>query len=262
MAVAVGDLDNDHTPDIVVTSFARIGGIFYYGAVSVSLSNANGTFQPPQLFPVSQNLVQQAVAVGDFNRDGNLDIATATDDTVSVLLGNGKGGFQSPLSFSSGATFVSGLAVGLAVGDFNGDGFPDLAIPSYSSNTVQVLINSGTWDPPATTTTAPALTLSGRTAASPRATATSATTPAPARPSRSDVVARDLLFAELDQHAQIYAPATPLGGDMAARDRFLAELDQDAQQDSGSATWDAAGWSGPLGPRKWLRNGVKSLLRV
>jgi hypothetical protein len=259
MAVAVGDFDNNHTPDIVVTGFANIGGVSYAGVVSVSLSNGNGTFQAPQLFPVSQNLVQRAVAVGDFNRDGKLDIVTATDDdTISVLLGNGKGGFQSPLSFSSGAMGFSELAVG----DFNGDGFPDLAVPSFSSNTVQVLMNSGAWDPPATITIAPAPTLSGRFAASSRTTATGATTSALARPPRSDVGTRDLLFAELDQHAQIDVPATPLAGDVTARDRFLAALDQDAQQNSGSVASVAAGWSGPQGPRKWLRNGVKSLWKV
>jgi hypothetical protein len=76
------------------------------------------------------------------------------------------------------------------------------------------------------------------------------------------VGARDLLFAELDQHAQIDIPATPFAGDVTARARFLAALDQDAQQDSGSVPSDAAGWSGPQGPRKWLRNGVKSPWKV
>jgi hypothetical protein len=172
--------------------------------VSVSLSNGNGTFQPPQLFPVSQNLVQEAVAVGDFNRDGNLDIATATDDTVSVLLGNGKGGFQSPLSFSSGATFNFGSAVGLAVGDFNGDGFPDLAIPSYSSNTVQVLLNSGTWDPLAITaaTAAPALTQPSSSATSVGTTVTRPAALAPAMLSETVVEALDWFLAELGQEAQ------------------------------------------------------------
>jgi hypothetical protein len=134
-----------------------------------------------------------------------------------VLLGNGKGGFQGPLSFSSGATFNFGSAVGLAVGDFNGDGFPDLAIPSYSSNTVQVLINSGTWDPPALTaaTAAPALTQSSSSAAS---VGTTVTRPA------------------------ALAPAMPSETVLAALDWFLADLGQEAQPDFGLLRWAATGW--------------------
>jgi hypothetical protein len=50
----------------------------------------------------------------------------------------------------------------LAVGDSNGDGFPDLAIPDSYNNTVQVLINSGSWPASATTAAAPASPVSQR----------------------------------------------------------------------------------------------------
>src|SRR5262249_8063479 len=60
------------------------------------------------------------------------------------------GTLQAPLNFSSEAFSPQGIAVGY----FNHDGFPDLAIPDFSSNTVVVLINSGSWDPPASTTAA------------------------------------------------------------------------------------------------------------
>jgi hypothetical protein len=232
MAVAVGDVNNDHTPDIVVTGFANIGGVSYAGVVSVSLSNGNGTFQPPQLLPVSQNLLQPAVAIADFNRDGNLDIVTASSGIVSVLLGNGNGTFQAPLSFS-GASDPSGLAVG----DFNRDGFPDLAVTDFSSNTVDVLINSGLWDPPAITaaTAAPALTQSSSSAAS---TGTTVTRPAALAPA--------MLSATL----------------VEAADWVSAKLGEEAQPDSGLLRWVVTGWSGPQGPRKWLRNGVKSPWKV
>ncbi len=70
--------------------------------------------------------------------DGVIDLATAncSRNSVSVLLGNGDGTFQTQHIF--GAEFGSFPAV--AVGDFNGDGVPDLAAANFAS--VSVLINT------------------------------------------------------------------------------------------------------------------------
>ena len=66
------------------------------------------------------------VAVGDFNGDGNLDLAVANEvsGTVAVLLGNGNGTFAAATTFSTGGSDPDSLAVG----DFNGDGKLDLAV--------------------------------------------------------------------------------------------------------------------------------------
>ena len=60
-----------------------------------------------------------AVAFGDFNGDGKLDLAVANqaDSTVSVLLGNGDGTFAAGTLYSPG-----GSPSALAVVDLNGDG--------------------------------------------------------------------------------------------------------------------------------------------
>jgi hypothetical protein len=83
------------------------------------------------------------VAVGDFNRDGIPDLAVANsgDDTVSVLLGNGTGAFSaaagSPVPVGDGP-------ISVAVGDFNRDGIPDLAVANSGDDTVSVLLGHGT----------------------------------------------------------------------------------------------------------------------
>src|SRR5439155_566200 len=72
-----------------------------------------------------------SVAVGDFNGDGHLDLAVAnvgtdpsfTDGSVSVLLGNGDGSFQTARNFPAGRNPSS-----VAVADFDGDGHADLAV--------------------------------------------------------------------------------------------------------------------------------------
>ena len=78
----------------------------------------------------------QRLAVGDFNRDGKLDLAlTGGQSAVRLLYGNGDGSFQTPVSFTSDGPFL------IAAGDLNGDHAADLAVTSY--NGVSVLLNTG-----------------------------------------------------------------------------------------------------------------------
>lgn len=89
-------------------------------------------------FPVGHS--PSAVAVGDFNGDGKLDMAVADegDNTVSILLGNGDGTFQSQ------STFPAGAAPGAIVaGDFNGDGKLDLGVANFTDNTISILLGNG-----------------------------------------------------------------------------------------------------------------------
>lgn len=77
----------------------------------------------------------QAMVAGDFNNDGHLDLATANggNTSVSVLLGDGQGGFGAAINIDNGDTgFYSYNR--LAVSDFDGDGRLDLAVASGCEN--------------------------------------------------------------------------------------------------------------------------------
>jgi hypothetical protein len=89
----------------------------------------------------SVGITPLSVAVGDFNRDGSLDLAVANQlsDNVSVLLGNGDGSFQPARDFGSG---IHPYPAAVVVGDFDGDGWLDLAVANYLSDDVSVLINN------------------------------------------------------------------------------------------------------------------------
>src|SRR5260370_22211288 len=76
----------------------------------------------------------ESFAVGDFKGEGMPDLAVANDGLV-VLLGNGDGTFQAPLSLGPDGTSV-------AVGDFNGDGRLDLVV-AFSSGTASVFLALG-----------------------------------------------------------------------------------------------------------------------
>jgi uncharacterized protein (TIGR03437 family) len=135
VSVAVGDFNNDGKLDLVVANEGA-------NNVSVLLGNAMGGFAPDpgsSAFPVGS--VPFSVTVGDFNMDGKPDLAIVNegDNTVTVLLGNGMGGFTP----AAGSPFAVGSApVSVAIGDFNGDGKLDLAIANKGSNTVTVLLNN------------------------------------------------------------------------------------------------------------------------
>jgi hypothetical protein len=85
------------------------------------------------------------VAVGDFNGDliPDLAVADAGDSQgngagVTVLLGNGDGSFQPAVNYAAG-----GGPMSVAVGDFNGDGIPDLAVADEWDEGVSVLLGNG-----------------------------------------------------------------------------------------------------------------------
>jgi hypothetical protein len=81
-----------------------------------------------------------SVAVGDFNQDGipDLVVANAGGDTgtVSILLGNGDGTFRASREYGAGIDTFS-----VAVGDFNGDGKPDLVVGTNGG--VGILLGNG-----------------------------------------------------------------------------------------------------------------------
>jgi hypothetical protein len=102
------------------------------------LGNGDATFQAAPTYATGTTPV--AEAVGDFNGDGNLDLAVVNQgsNTVSVLLGNGDGTFQAAVNYT-----VGNSPDAIAVGDFNGDGKLDLAVANRNSNTVSILLGNG-----------------------------------------------------------------------------------------------------------------------
>jgi hypothetical protein len=120
--VAVGDFNGDGKPDLV-TSFVNLSN--FSTNLVVFLGNGDGTFQAPRATSVF-NAAQ--VVVGDFNKDGKLDVSAAGQ----IMLGNGDGTFQAT------TTFVSTLE--LAV-DLNGDGKLDMV--GIGSRSVLVQLGNG-----------------------------------------------------------------------------------------------------------------------
>ena len=138
-AIVTGDFNNDGVVDIVVTN--QYNNAQTAGYVSIFLGNGDGTFQPQIM--VNMPGFAESTVVADFNRDGVLDIASLqfSPEQFSIAFGNGDGTFQAPVSYPVTASAFSPYF--LAVGDFNGDGAPDLVEANAADNTLGVFLNTG-----------------------------------------------------------------------------------------------------------------------
>jgi uncharacterized protein (TIGR03437 family) len=136
ISVASGDFNGDGIPDLATANAAT-------NNVTVLLGNGSGGFTPAPGSPFAVGTYPGFVVVGDFNKDGHLDLATAIENSnnnITVLLGNGAGGFAA----AAGSPIAVGLhPQSLAVADFNGDGIQDLVSINSLSDSVTILLGTG-----------------------------------------------------------------------------------------------------------------------
>ena len=136
LSAAAGDFDRDGRPDLAAVLTAS-------NNVAILLQNPNGTFGSATNFGVGSTPF--GVAVGDVNRDGKLDLAVVNtnSDNVSILLGDGTGSFNTSGTFAVGDNSVANRPRYAAIGDFNRDGKPDLAVSNALSGFLSILIGNG-----------------------------------------------------------------------------------------------------------------------
>src|SRR5579872_682079 len=134
--VITGDFNRDGKVDLAVSYQGGTGT----GGVAVLLNTGNGTFGPAKTYSFGQN--PSSVATFDVNGDGILDLVVADGssfpNSVYVLTGKGDGTFNAAVGYATSSNSLSSVTIG----DFDGDGHPDLATTAYDS-TVSILLNNG-----------------------------------------------------------------------------------------------------------------------
>lgn len=148
-AIAVADLNGDNKPDVVTVHYddnvatVLLGhgdGTFSRGFTDLNSNGMRDGNEP--FFPdYATGSAPVAVAIADVNGDSKLDLVTANSagNSVSVLLGNNNGTFQSHQDYATGAGPTS-----VVVTNVSGDAKPEIITSNATANTTSVLVGTGT----------------------------------------------------------------------------------------------------------------------
>jgi hypothetical protein len=135
--ISVSDVNHDRSPDLVVANADS-------GTVTVLLGDGKGQFHAAAGSQFPAGNLPNDIAIADMNGDGNLDLVIADHQSpfITILLGDGKGGFRSapgsPVDVHSNPH-----PHGVVVADFNGDGHPDVVTDSWGTNQIELLLGDG-----------------------------------------------------------------------------------------------------------------------
>lgn len=137
-SVAVGDLNRDGNIDLAIVGYDGTGGF-----ANIRFGQGNGTFGAVATYAMDTTQTS-AVALGDVNNDGNLDLVTAGNSagagSMFVRYGAGNGTFNSAISYST----ESSTSNAVRVADINGDGLNDIATAGTSGAAGAATIRLGT----------------------------------------------------------------------------------------------------------------------
>ena len=139
--IAVGDIDGDGKPDVAIVNY-NSNSISVYRNTSLEGSITGSSFAGKVDFETGTE--PYSVTIADIDGDGKPDMIVPNNvsNTVSVFHNNAIRGIINSKSFGARVDFATGVnPISVAVGDFDGDGKPDVATANFFSNTISVFRN-------------------------------------------------------------------------------------------------------------------------
>jgi hypothetical protein len=135
--ITVADVNQDGKPDLLVANADA-------GTVSVLLGDGEGHFREATGSPFAAGHLPNDIAVADMNGDGHPDLVVADHQSpyITVLLGDGKGGFH-PAPGSPFDVHSNPHPHAVVAADFNSDGKPDVVTDSWAENRIELLLGDG-----------------------------------------------------------------------------------------------------------------------
>jgi uncharacterized protein (TIGR03437 family) len=133
--LTVADFNMDGNLDVAITTAQT-------NQVVVLLGDGSGGLLPDPKGPFPTGFIPKAIVTGDFNADGNVDLAVANliGGSLTILLGDGTGGFVREPDINLG---YAATASWLAAADIDGDGILDLAVADGNIGNVVVFLGDG-----------------------------------------------------------------------------------------------------------------------
>ncbi|MCC3606174.1 MAG: VCBS repeat-containing protein, partial [Microcoleus sp. PH2017_29_MFU_D_A] len=140
VSVSIGDFNGDGKPDLAVANFGSAIASILLNTTATGATTP--TFATNVDFPTGNS--PRSVSIGDINGDGKPDLAVANNSSnnASILLNTTPTGATTP-TFATNVDFPTGSASNsVSIGDFNGDGKPDLAVANFGNSTASILLNT------------------------------------------------------------------------------------------------------------------------
>ena len=128
--VIVCDIDRDNHSDLIVTNYGT-------NSIGILLGYGNGTFDKQRIFSTGPNSHPSSIAIGDFNKDDQIDVVVTNSGTqnINMLLGDGKGMFALQ---SNDATMFNFTPYTVAAGDLNNDGQSEIVVAYSDADSVDI----------------------------------------------------------------------------------------------------------------------------
>ena len=133
--VVVGDLNNDECTDIVFAGYGT-------NSIGVLLGFCNGTFGRIMYSSTGYDSRSSSIVLGDFNKDGQIDIGITNNgtDNIGIFLGYGNGTFITQTTFTTG---INSRPYSIASGDLNNDTYLDITITNSEKDNIMIFLGHG-----------------------------------------------------------------------------------------------------------------------